>query len=145
MCHNFEFRYEQAPLFIMMMTARSSPFVGRTTTNVLPSTLVCVLLLSGLVAAVERTAVAAIPAAADNGHRTANKKKNAAFWSDHPDRVKILPGYAAGTPPVTIPSGYLHYTFEGEQIHTHYMLFRAEEAFFADDDDEPPLIYWSST
>jgi hypothetical protein len=130
----------------MMMTARSSPIVGRTTTNVLPLMLVCFLLLSGLLVA-ERTAVAAAaiqPAAAADGHHRTTGAKNASFWYDHPDRVKILPGYAAGTPPVTILSGYLHYAFEGEQIHTHYMLFRAEEAFFADD-DEPPLIYWSST
>lgn len=68
---------------------------------------------------------------------------DASFWNDHPDRVKVLPGYIAGAPPVTILSGYLDYEFEGEQIHTHYMLFKAEEAFF--DDEEPPLIYWSST
>jgi hypothetical protein len=67
----------------------------------------------------------------------------ASFWTDHPDRVKILPGYTMGTPPVTMLSGYLHYEFEGEQVHTHYMLFKAEEAFFADD-EEPPLLYWSS-
>jgi hypothetical protein len=43
-------------------------------------------------------------------------------------------------------SGYLHYELAGQTVHTHYILQTAVSTPEDDDnDDEKPLIYWSST
>jgi serine carboxypeptidase-like clade I len=57
----------------------------------------------------------------------------------HPDKIHSLPGW---NQPLPSPwySGYLNYELEGRQIHTHYVLVRAED----DEDSSKPLIYWSN-
>jgi len=62
---------------------------------------------------------------------------------DHPDRVKSLPGWNQPLPSRWY-SGYLDYTFQGIQVHTHYVLVEAEELGDKGEDDETPLIYWSN-
>ena len=66
--------------------------------------------------------------------------------SDHPDRVFSLPGFDQPLPSPWY-SGYLNYTLEGRQVHTHYVLIEAEENDDDDDDNDQnakPLIYWSN-
>jgi len=62
---------------------------------------------------------------------------------DHPDRVKSFPGWNRPLPSRWY-SGYLDYTFQGIQVHTHYVLVEAEEIGGKGEDEENPLIYWSN-
>lgn len=62
---------------------------------------------------------------------------------DHPDRMISFPGWNQPLPS-RIYSGYLDYEFEGENVHTHYILIQAEELEEEEDVEEKPLIYWSN-
>eukprot|EP00980_Cylindrotheca_fusiformis_P000482 scaffold119_cov131-Cylindrotheca_fusiformis.AAC.12 len=61
----------------------------------------------------------------------------------HPDRMTTLPGWNQPLPSPWF-SGYLEYEFQGQKVHTHYVLIEAEQI---DDDpvDKKPLIYWVSS
>jgi carboxypeptidase C (cathepsin A) len=61
---------------------------------------------------------------------------------DHTDRVKSLPGWNQPLPSNWF-SGYLDYDFQGQQVHTHYVLIEVEQIGDQNSDDKP-LIYWSN-
>lgn len=62
--------------------------------------------------------------------------------NDHPDRMTTLPGWNQPLPSRWY-SGYLDYEFQGQKVHTHYVLIEAEQV--GDDPvEEKPLIYWVS-
>jgi serine carboxypeptidase-like clade 1 len=62
---------------------------------------------------------------------------------DHPDRMHSLPGWNQPLPSRWY-SGYLDYDFQGQQVHTHYVLVEAEEAEETNEEEPKPLIYWSN-
>lgn len=62
--------------------------------------------------------------------------------AEHPDRMMTLPGWNQPLPSRWY-SGYLDYEFQGQKVHTHYVLIEAEQ--IGDDPvEEKPLIYWVS-
>jgi hypothetical protein len=62
--------------------------------------------------------------------------------AEHPDRMMTFPGWNQPLPSRWF-SGYLDYEFQGQQVHTHYVLVEAEQ--IGDDPvEEKPLIYWVS-
>jgi carboxypeptidase C (cathepsin A) len=58
---------------------------------------------------------------------------------EHPDAMTHMPGMNQPLPSKWF-SGYLDYEFEGQQVHTHYVLVEAEDNMAGD----KPLIYWSN-
>lgn len=64
------------------------------------------------------------------------------LYKDHKDRVLHLPGYNQPLPSRWF-SGYLDYDFQGQKVHTHYVLIEAEQVGDNNSQDEP-LIYWSN-
>lgn len=69
----------------------------------------------------------------DNGN---NGGESCLSQSKHPDRMFEFPGWNQPLPSAWY-SGYLEYEFQGQRVHTHYVLVQAEE-------EELPLIYWSN-
>ena len=74
----------------------------------------------------------------------ASPSTSSCMASDHPDKVHSLPGWNMPLPSAWY-SGYLDYEFEGEQVHTHYVLIEAEDDSTGNENvSEKPLIYWSN-
>eukprot|EP00547_Thalassionema_nitzschioides_P005581 CAMPEP_0194208686 /NCGR_PEP_ID=MMETSP0156-20130528/7073_1 /TAXON_ID=33649 /ORGANISM="Thalassionema nitzschioides, Strain L26-B" /LENGTH=556 /DNA_ID=CAMNT_0038935709 /DNA_START=85 /DNA_END=1752 /DNA_ORIENTATION=- len=63
----------------------------------------------------------------------------------HEDRIMSLPGWDQPLPSAWY-SGYLDYDFNGQEVHTHYILVQAETMSNDGDSslDSKPLIYWSN-
>jgi len=101
---------------------------------------------SRLVASAALLLIAAAVSADSTAAEIPPSKCRATLSEEHPDHVGSLPGWNQPLPSPWF-SGYLHYVFEGVEVHTHYVFVEAEEVEGGDDgggSDLRPLIYWSN-
>ena len=94
-------------------------------------------LLFGTRGAAEAAAAAAASASDSSNHQ---QELTFSCGPEEEDRIYELPGLPQIEPSTAWYSGYLEYNLKGRRVYTHYVLVGAE----LDDQEEKPLIYWSS-